>query len=81
MQGLTSDVCGQYYCLFVLFMDRGYTPLQFLTLFACSSNADLQVTQMFASEFRPTYRVAAGVNDAEAAYKWWVISKIPSFLV
>jgi len=54
LQGLSSDVCGQYCCLFALFMDRGYTPQQFITLFAGSSNADRQVTQMFASEFGAT---------------------------
>jgi hypothetical protein len=54
LQGLTSDVCGQYCWLFALFMDRGYTPQQFITLFAGSSNADRQVTQMFASEFGAT---------------------------
>ena len=26
LQGLTSAVCGQYCCLFTIFMDRGYTP-------------------------------------------------------
>jgi len=26
LQGLTCTVCGQYCCLFVLYMDRGYTP-------------------------------------------------------
>jgi hypothetical protein len=55
LQGLTSEICGQYCCcLLALFMDRGYTPQQFITLFAGSSNADRQVTQMFASEFGAT---------------------------
>jgi hypothetical protein len=35
-------------------MDSGYTPKQFITLFAGRSNADRQVTQMFASEFGAT---------------------------
>ena len=49
---LTSDVCGQYCCLCALFMDRGYTPQEFIKLFA--SNADRHLTQMFASEFGAT---------------------------
>jgi len=51
LQGLTSDVCDQYCCLF---MDRGYTPQQFITLLAGRNNADRQVTQVFASEFGAT---------------------------
>ena len=54
LQGLTSDVCGQYCCLFALYMDRGYTPQQFNTLFDGRSNADRQVKQIFASEFGAT---------------------------
>ena len=69
LQGLSSDVCGQYCCLFALFMDRSYTPQQFIKLFAGSSNADRQVTQMVASECWPPCRVAAGVNAVAAAYK------------
>ena len=53
LQGLTSKVCDQY-CSFPLFMVRGYTPQQFITLFDGSSNAYRQVTQMFASEFGAT---------------------------
>jgi len=30
LQGLTSTVCGQYCCLFALYMDKGYTPKQFI---------------------------------------------------
>jgi len=33
LQSLTSDVCGKYCCLFALYMDRGYTPQQFVALF------------------------------------------------
>ena len=51
LKGLTSKFCGQYYCLFALYMDRGYTPHQFIALFDGRSNADRQVTQWFASEF------------------------------
>jgi len=48
LQRLTSDVCGKYCCLFALYMDRGYTPQQFVTLFG--TPADRQV-EMFTAEF------------------------------
>jgi len=49
LQSLTSDVCGKYCCLFVLYMDRDYTPQQFVALFG--KPADPQVEEMFAAEF------------------------------
>ena len=39
LQGPTTTVCGEYCCLFALYMDRGYTPQQFVGLFA-AENAD-----------------------------------------
>jgi hypothetical protein len=54
LQGLTSDVCGQYYSLFTLNIEGGYTPQQFITLFTGRGNADRQVKQIFASEFGAT---------------------------
>jgi hypothetical protein len=36
---------------FALYMGRGYNPQQFITLFAGRSNADRQMTQLFAYEF------------------------------
>ena len=33
LQGLTSLVCGQYCCLFALYLDQGYSPKQFISLF------------------------------------------------
>ena len=81
LRGPTSEFCGQCCFLFALYMGRGYTPQQFITLFAGRSNADRQVTQFFAPEFGAPCRVAAGVNAAAAAYNRLVLSKIPSFLV
>ena len=49
LQSLTSDVCGKYCCLFALYMDRGYTPQQFVALFG--TPADRQVEEMFTAEF------------------------------
>jgi hypothetical protein len=51
LQGPLSTVCGQYCCLFALFMDRGYTGPQFTGLFTPGPHADLQVERLFASEF------------------------------
>jgi hypothetical protein len=54
LQGLTSMVCGQYTCLFALYMDRGYTPRQFIDMFTSTAAAvdpDLQVQRLFVSEF------------------------------
>ena len=33
LQGLTSNVCAKYCCLFALYTDLGYTPQQFVGLF------------------------------------------------
>ena len=30
MQGLTSNVCGKYCCLFAVYTDKGFTPKQFV---------------------------------------------------
>ena len=51
LQGLTTDVCGKYCCLFALYMNRGYTPKQFISLFDACNNADRQVKRLFAIEF------------------------------
>jgi hypothetical protein len=50
LQGLTSSVCGHFCCLFALYMDRGYTPHQFISLFH-PNIADRQVEHMFRLEF------------------------------
>jgi hypothetical protein len=50
LQGLTSSVYGQYCCLFALYLDRGYSPKQFISLFDLKS-AGKQVAQRFTSDF------------------------------
>ena len=50
LQGPTSTVCGKYCCLFALYVDRGYTPRQFIGLLPTAS-ADRVVADMFASNF------------------------------
>lgn len=59
LQRLTSRVCGKYCCLFVLYMDRGYTAKQLVALFDCAI-ADRQVNSLFASEFEPLCNNIAG---------------------
>jgi hypothetical protein len=53
LQGPTSNVCGKYCCLFALYMDRGYTPQQFVGLFDAEKKADRQKERALASEFGP----------------------------
>jgi len=50
LQGLTSSVCGHYCCVFALYLDKRYSPKQFISLFD-PRTADRQVAQMFESEF------------------------------
>jgi len=50
LQSLTNNVCGKYCCLFALYMDRGYTPQQFVHLFGEVVAADLEVQRMFTAE-------------------------------
>jgi hypothetical protein len=50
LQGLTTTVCGDCCCLFALYMDRNYTPKDFITLFD-TQHADQQVREMCQSEF------------------------------
>ena len=59
LQRLTSTVCGKYCCLFALYMDRGYTPKQFVGLFD-GAIADRQVNWLFASEFVPLRKHSRG---------------------
>ena len=50
LQGLTSTVCGQYCCLFAVYMGKGYTPKQFVGLFNADI-ADRQIKILFSLEF------------------------------
>jgi hypothetical protein len=59
IQGLDSSVCGHYCCLFALYMDRGYTPHQFISLFH-PDIADHQVTNMVRAEFGPLGKSSRG---------------------
>jgi hypothetical protein len=59
LQGLTSSVCRHYCCLFALYMDRGYTLHQFISLFH-PNIADRQVKHMFHVEFGPLRKQSHG---------------------
>jgi len=56
---ITGDSCKalrptsveKYCCLFALYMDRGYTPQQFISLFNACDHADRQVERLFTAEF------------------------------
>ena len=47
---MASSVCGEYCCLFALYLDRGYSLEQFVCPFD-PRTADKQVAQVFTSEF------------------------------
>jgi len=68
LQGLTSTVCGQYCCMFALYMDRGYTPKQFVGLFS-TDIADRQIDEIFTSEFGPLRDKPRGGQCSHSMYK------------
>jgi len=67
LQGPTTTVCGEYCCLFALYMDRGYTRQQFVGLFA-AENADPNIHQLFCSEFGPCCANSVLEGNAIPAY-------------
>jgi hypothetical protein len=68
LQGLTSPVCGKYRCLFARYVDRGYTPEQFVSLFDPAIAAS-QINQLFASEFGPLHKIPRGGQCGTSAIK------------
>jgi len=69
LQGLTTDVCGKYCCLYTHYIDRGYKTKQFISLFDACKNADRQVERLFTDEFKAQMSRGGCVNAATAAYK------------
>jgi hypothetical protein len=69
LQGLFSDVCGKYCCLFALYMDRGYTTKQFVSLFDAHGHAHSQFSTMFTSEFESVSTSVCGGQFCTAIYK------------
>ena len=68
LQSLTSTFCGQYCCMFALYMDRGYTPKQFVGLFSADI-ADHQIDEIFTSEFGPLREKPRGGQCSHNMYK------------
>ena len=71
LQGLYSTLCGHYCCLFALYMDRGYSPSQFIDLFY-GSTPDVQVVDLFKSNFghlRRGRRIPCGGQCCKCLYK------------
>ena len=77
LQGLTSDVCGQY-CRFA---PSSWTGVTLLSNSSRSLPAVAMQTDRWRRCSRPkfgsTCRVVAGVNSTAAAYEMWVLTKIP----
>jgi len=69
LQGLTSDVCSKYCCLFALYMDLSFTPQQFVAFLNTDGGAEWQVDGMFASEFGAEMPRSGCSSVAAAAYK------------
>jgi len=73
LQGPTTTVCGEYCCLFTLYMDRGYTPQQLVGCLLL--NADRNIHQLFCSEFGPARcKQHSGGQCCTSLYKRWVIN-------
>jgi len=78
LQGPLSLVCGEYCCLFALYMDRGYTGKQFAGLFT-PGVAEQQVEKFLAPEFGSVHGVCRGDLCCNRTYKRWVPT--PSYLI
>ena len=50
LQSPTTTLCGHYFCLFALHVDRGYSPKHFVSLFN-RDVADDRITRLFKFEF------------------------------
>ena len=69
LQSLTSNNCGNYCCLFVLYMDRGFTPKQFVGLFddGAQQAADRRIDRAFASAFGSLSRNSSGGGQCSSS--------------
>ena len=56
LQGPTTTLCGQYWCLFALHMDRGDSPKHYIYTFD-PAVADDKIRRLFKFEFGPLYRI------------------------
>jgi hypothetical protein len=66
LHGLASTICGEYCCLFAIYMDCGYAPKLLVGIFDAVT-ADRQVSRLFASEFGPLRTPCGGQGCTTAA--------------
>ena len=76
LQRPASTVCGKYCCLFALYIDRGYTPKQFVGLLA-TATADKLVSEMFESEFGSIRNMSRGRQYKQKVSRY---DKFPALL-
>jgi hypothetical protein len=67
LQGLTSNVCGHYCCLFALCLDEGLPPRQCVSHFG-ARHADERVLEIFASRFGSSVALHRGGQCCSARY-------------
>jgi len=79
VQGLTSNICGKYCCLFALYMDWGFAAKQFFGRFDGASSADGQIIRIFASEFGYPRWQGSGGQCSSSSYKRLVFDLVSSF--
>ena len=68
VQGMTSNVCGKYCCLFSLYMDLGYTPQQFVVLFD-ARDADRTALRVRVSTAASSYATRQGSMQLQFSIK------------
>jgi len=69
LHDLTSVFCGQYYCQFALYMDRGTLPSNSSRSSRVGSMQTDRWSRCLRPNLGPPCRVAAAVNAVAAAYK------------
>ena len=75
LQRLTSTVCGQYCCLFTLYMDRRYTLKIFIVLFTADI-VNRQVNEIFTSQYEPLRKELRGGQCSYVIYERYDTIKI-----
>ena len=78
LQGWTNTVCGEYFCLFALYMVRGYTPKQIVGLFDAAT-AYWQISCLFVLDFGPLHTTRRESQVCTACIKCNYPSSISPF--
>lgn len=58
LQGPTAKTCGHYACMFAFFMDRGYSPMEYINMFTLQP--DVQVKKLFHQYLGPLCNTRGG---------------------